>query len=414
MITRNTNTIYVGVDTHKGIHVAVAINQMNQQIGTLTIKNKPSEFEGFLKYFKNIDKNSNLVFGLEDTGDNGRNLARYLIDNGQIVKEVNAASAAIFRSQANYKKNDEFDARCVALAMLMQWETLKDVHIEDQHWTLKQLVSQRDSFVESKTKVRHKLHEVLKHSYPSYDRFFSDIFGKGALHFWDTYPSPKHLENVSVEELAIELRKGSRNSLSTRKAKQIKELIESDGHMPQRSQDNSDFVIRSNIKMIRVYNEVMKEIEDKIKITMKELGYKLETMPGIDTVLASKIVSEIGDIDRFRSPDKLAKFAGIAPYEHSSGGKSNFHKSKQGNRTLHKAFYNLAVQQVQVSKKGDGRNPVFREYYLKKQSEGKTKGQALVCVMRRLVSIIFGMMRTKTEYRHPVPKTAKAELKIAA
>jgi len=34
--------------------------------------------------------------------------------------------------------------------------------------------------------------------------------------------------------------------------------------------------------------------------------------------------------------------------------------------------------------------------------EGKSKGQALVCVMRRLVNIIFGMMKNKTEYRMPI------------
>ena len=60
-------------------------------------------------------------------------------------------------------------------------------------------------------------------------------------------------------------------------------------------------------------------------------------------------------------------------------------------------FYFLAVQQIQVSKKGTPRNPVFLEYYKRKVSEGKTKIQALVCVMRRLNTIIYGMMKNKTE-----------------
>ena len=64
-------------------------------------------------------------------------------------------------------------------------------------------------------------------------------------------------------------------------------------------------------------------------------------------------------------------------------------------------FYFLAVQQVQVSKKGTPRNPVFLEYYKRKVSEGKTKIQALVCVMRRLNNIIYGMMKNKTEYVMP-------------
>jgi Transposase len=55
-----------------------------------------------------------------------------------------------------------------------------------------------------------------------------------------------------------------------------------------------------------------------------------------------------------------------------------------------------------VSKKGTPRNPVFLEYYKRKVSEGKTKIQALVCVMRRLNNIIYGMMKNKTEYVLPI------------
>ncbi|TKI17173.1 IS110 family transposase, partial [Bacillus cereus] len=48
------------------------------------------------------------------------------------------------------------------------------------------------------------------------------------------------------------------------------------------------------------------------------------------------------------------------------------------------------------------RNPVFHAYYHKKLKEGKTKGQALVCIMRRLVNIVYGMMKHKTAYELPV------------
>ncbi|MED0975209.1 IS110 family transposase, partial [Bacillus paranthracis] len=85
------------------------------------------------------------------------------------------------------------------------------------------------------------------------------------------------------------------------------------------------------------------------------------------------------------------------------GGKGKTHKSKQGNRALHALFYNLAVQQVQVAKGSKlPRNPVFHAYYQKKLKEGKTKGQALVCIMRRLVNIVYGMMKYKTAYELPV------------
>lgn len=74
--------------------------------------------------------------------------------------------------------------------------------------------------------------------------------------------------------------------------------------------------------------------------------------------------------------------------------------NKQGRRELNGVFYMLALQQVQLSKVSKmPRNPILYEYYQRKVSEGKTKTQALMCVMRRLVNIIYGMMKNKTEYR---------------
>ncbi len=117
-------------------------------------------------------------------------------------------------------------------------------------------------------------------------------------------------------------------------------------------------------------------------------------------------------IKRFSNHNKLARYAGIAPVNFSSAGKGKDSKSKLGNRELHGIFYNLAKQQIQISKgSGKKRNDLFREYYEKKVAEGKTSGQAMVCVMRRLVNIVYGMMKNKTAYRHSVvsePIPAKA------
>jgi len=62
----------------------------------------------------------------------------------------------------------------------------------------------------------------------------------------------------------------------------------------------------------------------------------------------------------------------------------------------------FTVQMIQTAwKSGKPRNAVFQAYFQQKISEGKTKPQALVCVMRRLVNIIYGMLKNKTEYRAP-------------
>lgn len=62
---------------------------------------------------------------------------------------------------------------------------------------------------------------------------------------------------------------------------------------------------------------------------------------------------------------------------------------------------------IQVSSKGVHRqqvairNPVFRAYYEKRLAEGKPTKQVLICICRRLINIIYGMLKHQTEYRMP-------------
>ncbi|MFW5631110.1 hypothetical protein [Acetivibrio ethanolgignens] len=80
--------------------------------------------------------------------------------------------------------------------------------------------------------------------------------------------------------------------------------------------------------------------------------------------------------------------------------------TKQRNRRLQAIIYFLVIQMVQVSSKGTPRNPAFRGYYEKRKSEGKSSQQALICISRRLINIIYGMLKSGTEYRIPVVENA--------
>ena len=396
---KKQNHIYVGLDLHKDTHTAVIIDCWDEKIDSITIENKPSDFTKLMNKVKKHAGKLTPVYGLEDVHGYGRSLAVFLIERGMIVKEVNSALSFMERiSYPTTKKSDDWDAKCIASVLLRKLDTLPDANPQDLYWTIKMMVNRRDSIVKAVTTLTNQLHENLNYNYPSYKKFFSDVNSKTALAFYEKYPSPKYLIGVTDEELAEFLRKPSHNSCSTRKAKEILDIVESDGDTTREYQESRDFIIQSIVRDITFKSEEIKKVEVEMKKLLKLLGLKLETIPGIDTVTAIALVAHIGDIKRFRNADKLAKFSGIAPVNFSSAGKGKDKKSKQGNRELYGVFYFLAVQQIQVSKKGTPRNPVFLEYYKRKISEGKTKIQALVCVMRRLNNIIYGMMKNKTEY----------------
>ena len=58
----------------------------------------------------------------------------------------------------------------------------------------------------------------------------------------------------------------------------------------------------------------------------------------------------------------------------------------------------MPLAHVSRTRSGADKNPLSRAYFLKKVSEGKTKKEAITCLARRLVDIIFAVMRDRSIY----------------
>ena len=305
-----------------------------------------------------------------------------------------------------YRKSDSDDAEAIALATLNMLDKLPDACPNDGYWSLSQLVHRRDNIMKQRTRLVNQLHEQLHIAYPSYKTFFNDISRPTALYFWEHYPSREYLMGKSVEDLRGELVPVSHNKCSTKTCEKILDAVASDKVKKDNYQDARDMVTLSIVSDIQHYDKQLAEVDKMLEQMYKMLNCTLTTIPGVNLITAVKILAEIGDIKRFKNYNKLAQFAGIAPLHLSSSGKGKDVATKQGNRRLQAIIYFLAIQMVQVSSKGTPRHPSFRAYYEKRKSEGKTSQQALICISRRLISIIYGMLKDGTEYRMPVVESA--------
>ncbi|WP_371822899.1 IS110 family transposase [Cohnella sp. LGH] len=374
------NTAYVGIDMHKETHTAVVIDCWMNDLGHITFENRPNAFDSFVLKVKAM-------------------CGKLLVGHKYTVKTVNPAyTHAVRLSAPTVHKNDDYDAYCIARILRDMLDKLPDADQPDIFWTIRQFVKRRDSLSKRYSILQNQLHAQLTSSYSSYRKFFSELDGKAALTFWESYPSPSKLWAETAESLAAKLREASRNACSTRKAEQILELVKQDGHLSRDFQTERDFITSNIVKELRHTGEQRDAVDDELRKLLPLTGYQLETMPGINLITAARLTSEIGDINRFPKADKLARFSGVAPVWFSTAGKGKEQRSRQGNRELHGIFYFLAVQLVVISKGGKARHPVFRDYFDRKVQEGKTKPQALVCVMRRAVNVIYGMMKNKTAY----------------
>ncbi len=398
------NCIFVGIDLHKEQHTAVILTSHNEKLGEITFGNVPAEYPKLIKKVQKFCTDEKIpVFGLENAYGYGRPLAVWLLDKGYIVKDVNTAISTRQAKHrgAMYRKSDSDDAEAIALATINLLHKLPDACPNNAYWSLAQMVRRRDNIMRQRTRAVNQLHEQLCRVYPTYKSFFSDIARPTALYFWEHYPSRKHLEGVMMEDLRAELVPISHNTCSTKTCQKILDAIASDKVVDGEYQEYRDIVTQSIVSDIRHYDEQLKDVDAKLEQMYKSLGCTIHTIPGVNTIMAVKILAEIGDIKRFPSADKLAQFAGIAPLHLSSSGKGKDMATKQGNRRLQATIYFLAVQTIQVSKNGKPRHPVFRAYYEKRKAEGKNGPQALICISRRLINILYGMLKNGTEYRMP-------------
>jgi transposase len=396
--------VYVGVDLHKSQHTAVILNCWNEKLGELTFDNAPAAFPFVLDAVnQHVKKGMTAVYGLEDTGGYGWAFGLYLFHQNQQVKSINPAfSSAKRKSYATVQKNDSWDAECVARVLRDDMNHLPDFKPDEHYWVMRQLVMRRRGIAKSMSAVVRQLHVQLSYVYPSYRSYFSEVDGKTALAFWRAFPSPRHLETVTASQLAKFLRKYSNNACSTKKAEQILCSVREDGNGSDNYVEEKELIIRSQVRQLRYFKKEIGQFDEMLGRMLTQIDCQLDTITGVDVVTAAELTAEIGDISRFKTADKLARYAGIAPIFAGSGGKGRYYKSKQGDRSLHNIFMSLAIRQLVLHRGTKApRNPAFLEYFHRKMAEGKTKKQAFVCIMRRLVNIVYGILKHKTPYRLP-------------
>lgn len=390
----------VGIDPHRESLDVVAIRFPEEIVLDESFDNTPAGHRALLSKAREVaaEHDLTLVFGLEDSGNYGYTLGRYLAQQGCRVKEVNPRMTNRQRDFYGQDKTNRLDALTTAAIVLRAYERLPEVTaVQEATEAVQKLSRYREQLVKEQTANLNRLHSQLAHQYPAYKEFFKEINGVTALHFWATYPTPAHLKGVTLDELADFLYEKSHHRLgktaSRKKAQQI--LSHVDGkHLPDlnlltkaQGQIISDLAQRL-LQLKRSIETVQTNLEEILPAT----GQQLETFKGIGTALAAVIVGETLDTLRFgHDKDKFAKYNGSAPATKGTGKHARQVENRWCNRRLKNAFDQLALNARRYE-------PLSAEFYQQCLDRGLDRAEAHKRLMRRLSDIIFAMMRDKTPY----------------
>lgn len=386
---------FLGIDIAKTNHVASLINN-NGDVVIRAIKFTNSN-EGFNKLLNTIQSKlgdlSNIEVAMEATGHYWLSLYSALTDNNFNVSVYNPYQIKSYRGAYNNRKqkNDIIDSIIIA-DYLRVFGSKESKFPEEKLLSLKQLTRFRANIVANVSSLKVQVIGLLDKVFPEYKKLFCDTFGNTSKQLLLNCPTPDDIINISTTKLANLLSKNSKGRFNKDTALHIKEVAKSSFGI-KFTTDACSFEIKQLINQIVFLESQIDAVSKEIKELYNELDSHLLSVPGIGDNLAPIILAEIGDINNFDKPSKLIAFAGTDPSENQSGNKlsSNDKTSKRGSPYLRHAIYTASL--VAISNE-----PELRAYYDKKISEGKHHFVALAGISRKLLTIIYYILKEDRDY----------------
>ena len=207
---------------------------------------------------------------------------------------------------------------------------------------------------------------------------------------------------MPLEELCHLIEVSSRKRFRMAKAQELQALARGSFGFAMAG-DVFSTMIRLYAKHLVFLKQQVQEMDRKIAEIMDTLDTPITTITGIGPTLGAYILSEIGDISRFSSAAKLAAYAGIDPTMRQSGEYNGVRNrmSKRGSPYLRHAIWLAASSAVL-------HDPALKLYFQKKRDEGKPYMASVGHACRKMVSIIYAVMRDNKAYTPCIPNEISA------
>ena len=148
--------VVIGVDTHQGQHVAVAIDRQGVRLGERRVSATTNGYEELERWSDSLGDIG--AFGIEGTGSYGAGVARFLIGLGYMVIEVDRPDRSVRHRKG---KSDPVDAEMAARAALAGVADATPKSGEGEVEMIRMLKSARDSAVKARTQAVNQMKALV-------------------------------------------------------------------------------------------------------------------------------------------------------------------------------------------------------------------------------------------------------------
>lgn len=411
-------TYTVAIDLSKHKHTATILDTTSISVcKTVAIPVSQTGFQQFEAVLAAFSTNpEDFVVGCEATGHYGETLLRRLQVQGFPIVRMNPAQVVQFRQGlGRHAKTDELDADAMAKQLaITDWVAEQSVHETARR--LQSLTRLRVDFVEEQSRWINRVRGLVNQIYPELEVVFKRITSPTSLAILTHFPSRQGLATASLDNITAVVKKASRGSKGRAFAEHIQQIACESVGLDDVWLETEMRLVLSQLTSL---NDNIRQIEHNIKALTDQLlaecslnlGLKqsltIKSFPCGDYVMIATLLSEIGDIRRFKSLKHLLSYFGWCPNTQESGMSSVKHPrvSRRGNRFARRIIWMMAIVAVRWV-------PEYRTYFHRRVEAGKNKMKTLVAVGRKLLSVVYAILCTGQPYdkrrylQHPVSAIA--------
>lgn len=393
----NRKTMIATLDIGKGFHYAYFRSPDGKDINPFPICNSRKDFDKFwtrVNQFKNEHKLEDIVVGFESSGPYAEPLFHYLRKKPVKLVQINPMHSKRVKELTGNSPNktDKKDPRVIADVITLG-HALSLVVPEGAAAQLRRLTQARERTLKRRTAAVNQIQDLIFIIFPEFLSIMKGIATKTAFYLIERYPAPEDIIALGFESLAAEIMRVSRGKLKRKRAEEIFNAAQISIGVSE-GKRGILLEIEYLISQIGTDNKFISDLEKQMEEYLTKIPYSrsILSIKGVSIVTVAGLIGEVGDFRKFNTISEIMKLAGLDLYEISSGRHKGQHRiSKRGRSLIRKLLFFAAINAV----KSKG---IMHEPYQLMLDRGMLKMKALTAISRKLLGLIFALVRDNTVY----------------
>ena len=349
-MSENRTEVVGGVDTHRDVHVAAAVDAAGALLGTASFPADGAGYEELAAWLGSWGRPR--CVGVEGTGSYGAGLARRLAAAGISVVEVNRPNRQERRRRG---KSDALDAQAAARAALGGHAAAVPKTHDGPVEAIRMLTVARRGAVKARTQAANQLHGLLTTAPEQLKGHLSGLEGRALL---DACAAPGPADGADAIPAAATT---ALSSLARRHQALTAEIADLDG---------------------------------ELQALCAQANPALLAATGVGAATAAALLIAAGDNPgRLRNEASFAALCGTSPIEASSGKTTRHRLNRGGNRHANQALWRIAMVRLRC-------DPTTQAYANRRRAEGKTTRETIRCLKRHIAREIYRLLTNPPPVPH--------------